>query len=400
MARVLVLLSIGSLVLSGYAQTVDLSVHGFRSDVTVPISDLTKRSLEYYDMGSEQMHEMNFSARVSNDGSATATGIYVSVELLLDGEDAGAYSSLVLDSLLPGSSDTLVVYSDWDIPVFNSANELQICFQVQATSSDTILANSFDTAVVRIDHYWRFCRSDSQWDDTISMHGSDDRVLVRYEVTEDTYAYAILVVLPTVPVPEDAFLWGQLLDEEFNELSDGELFVYPSTMSDPGEAFWRMMVIDGQDLYAGHDYFLSLSGYPPNTIVLASAGSCADSSVYRANYQMDTLQALDKLPLVGIMTNSPEVIPEGGSFTPFSFRLEPNPANDEVHVSFNLRSRSDVSIQIRTLSGGLAQASSLGHYSPGSHGVTLDLADLAPAVYVCILDCGGQEERTRLVVFK
>jgi hypothetical protein len=65
--------------------------------------------------------------------------------------------------------------------------------------------------------------------------------------------------------------------------------------------------------------------------------------------------------------------------------ITPNPASDQTSVTFNLKKKTNLQIEIRDNSGRVVKNIFKGKLSPGEHTIRMDLPDLSNGVYLCRL---------------
>lgn len=80
--------------------------------------------------------------------------------------------------------------------------------------------------------------------------------------------------------------------------------------------------------------------------------------------------------------------------------LYPNPANNEVNVSFRLKEAADVTIRVRDLAGRLVAESVEGLLNEGGHKATIALNSLNAGMYFVELSANGAVASQKLVVTK
>lgn len=239
-------------VVRGSAQSVDLSVHGFRSDVTVPIGDLTKRSLEYARIPIAQAVDMDFAASVSNQGTDTAFNVLVELIATFDGVDLAAFHSDTIAQLAPGDADTIRIPAGLSV---SEVGTVGLQFSVTSETGDTIPANDQDSISVEVGE-GTYCRIADDWTDTMDNGEQGSKFFVRYEFLEQDYICVVRCVVPFDPGMVGIPIVGGLYDQGLDLLgSSVEETLWQSTMSEPGEANWiNLLLPEPISVEPGHDY--------------------------------------------------------------------------------------------------------------------------------------------------
>lgn len=398
MLRPTVLFMFGLLTLGGMAQVVDLAVHGFRSDVTVPISDLTKRSLEYAHLHHSQASGMNFAGRVLNQGPDTAFNVIVEMHAERIGEDLGTFSSDTLLFLAPGAADTLPISAELEVSSWPPVISLE--FNVNSESVDTTLSNDLDSISMRIEEY-RFMRAERWSSDTVGTSEYASTTYVRYEIAEPELACGVVCIIPYNPELVGFPIIGFLYDEEFNVLTEAEVALSQSGMSEPGEANWiTINFTEYVELEPGHDYYAAVWTYGQFPISFAAGGQCPDSSAFRYDEIPDFWTALDRTPLIGLNLGGDCFGGVGEQLvTDVELRpCVPDPASTTTTLFYSLPTASTVRLDIRSAAGVLKDTQALGRQGPGEHTLDLDVSALPAGVYSCSVIIDNARATRRLVV--
>lgn len=399
MLRPTVLMMFWLLTLGGKAQVVDLAVHGFRSDVTVPIGDLTRRSLEYAFLPIGESSGMDFAASVTNAGPDTAHNVVVRMWARLDEVDLGTFDSDTLPYLTPGATDTLPISAD--LQVNQDFPPLSLLFTVNSESSDTLLSNNHDSTGISI-QLNRFMRAEREWTDTVGTGPDGTIMFVRYEVTQaEVEACGLMCVVPFDPDFMGYWLIGRIYDEDFNLLRENDYSITEYDMSDPGETHWIFIsLLDYTILESGHDYYAAIQtfNYGGQPMSFACAGPCADSSAFRYDETSGSWSALDRTPIIGLLTG-PNCFWGFDELGTPSLRLGPcipNPATSLTRLKYSMRDENAVRLEVRDIMGALVNAVRIGRQPPGEHEYHLDVSALPDGVYTYSI-IADHSQVTRLV---
>jgi Secretion system C-terminal sorting domain/Cleaved Adhesin Domain len=130
-------------------------------------------------------------------------------------------------------------------------------------------------------------------------------------------------------------------------------------------------------------FSVDLSAYSGQTIFVMFRHYCVD----------DNLICVDDILITGTdMTGIQES--EGG----IAFKTYPNPANDVVHISFELVDAAPVTINVYDITGKLVQTEQKGNLSPGYQNLQIDLGSVIAGVYRVELVTGNVRSNSRVVV--
>lgn len=81
-----------------------------------------------------------------------------------------------------------------------------------------------------------------------------------------------------------------------------------------------------------------------------------------------------------------------------SLNIYPNPATDLITISFNLKEKSNVSIEILDIAGKAVKSSELGLKDKGSYNEKIDVDDLTSGMYLLNIKTGGDQVSGKLLV--
>lgn len=383
--------------LIGSAQNVDMVLErGFLSDVTIPISDMSQRSLEYPTMHISQSVDLDFSAHVANLGQDTATNVIVALSISHDGIDQGTFTSDTIPFWAPGEVDTVVIDAGWNAGPWGDA---VLAFQVDALEPDTIAINNADTAIMHFSYDMM-----SRWIGPHSglwQYDPDDYsfVMARFEVVSELTICFIGCVIPFDSSSLGAYMGAVLLDENLNEIAwsaDDAIAAYE--MSDPGEAIIAWNWVDGYpSLQPGHDYWAGVALFGGiDTMSIGSQGTAPDSSVMVWNSVSWTY--IDALPLISI-AGCPGAIPEMQR-TLDKVENAPNPSFAQTTISYVLARSSKVSLLLHDLTGRQITLHEQGSKGTGKHSIMVDTRMLPPGVYTYTLMAEGERVTRRMVVMR
>ena len=382
-----------------HAQTVDLVLErGFRSDVTIPISDLDKLSLEYARMPYYLANDLNFAARVRNLGPDSATNVQVNVQVDLNGTGQGSFSSVVLPFLAPGAVDTLVIDADWSSS--GGTGEASLAFSVSSNEVDPDIMNNHDTVTIDVNSYVRYSRTGGGWIGTAGNCYQGCIIGTRYEVLSEFSICAISCVVPNTPGMLGAILIGNLLDEDFNLLAiSSDYEVVASQLSNPGEEITIWIYIGSVQLEAGHDYYAAVEMYATDSVRIGTREVGPDSTSILYDSNLGTWTYIPEIPMIGIGEGCGWIneLPEHGLALS---QNSPNPCNTTTRIPFSMTQASEITFELLNAQGQVVKSYERGRYGPGEHQLQLDIQDLPSGIYSYSVRADLVSQSRRMVVLR
>ncbi len=111
-----------------------------------------------------------------------------------------------------------------------------------------------------------------------------------------------------------------------------------------------------------------------------------------------TVNVIGAIPVVVTVTQAPLVsvdeIIAGG------FRIYPNPATDNINITFNLLKQGDVHLRLINVMGQIVRETLLPMQTTGHHSIAIDISGLKPGVYSCSLLPGSGREINKMLIVK
>ena len=367
---------------SAFAQYADLAlVRGFRSNVTITLSDLSQRSLEYARMPVDLAQDLNFSAHVQNIGSDTATNVTVSVEVLMSGTAQGVFDSATLPMLPPGEGDTLVIDAGWNA---STEGDVLLVFTIDSDQVDTVTGNNVDSAWINVNTYEHYSRTAGTWTTTAGGYYQWSMVGTRYEAVIDQMVCAVTCVIPNTTDMVGSAVVGYLLDDDFNTIvSSEEYFVLPNDLSDPGEEKQIVLLIGFEQLSAGNDYYAAVEMYGNDTVAIGATDTGPDTSIFSIDPDTWNFEYIPVIPMVGLVYRYWCV---GGNEEVHAPDVQlllnrPNPCSENTSIDLDLTSAVKIQLDLRNANGALIRSIELGMTPPGHHSVDLDVRNLPNGIY-------------------
>jgi hypothetical protein len=132
-------------------------------------------------------------------------------------------------------------------------------------------------------------------------------------------------------------------------------------------------------------------GIGPVTFYVAGNAANADNSSL-GDYIYTTTQTV-------VQAGANTTLDDAATPAHFTLRsLHPNPARAQVRLDYELPGRAPVTVALHDALGRQVRAVPLGTQASGAHQAILDVADLAPGVYLCaVITPGGRQVRTLVV---
>ena len=198
--------------------------------------------------------------------------------------------------------------------------------------------------------------------------------------------------------------------------ADDNLFVASSTLApdyDNGEFFYRHILVnsswDGgttwegqQDLNTDLQYLFSECAYPVMAPVI--------DDYLHIVFQEDPFPGMfewlnnhaaieNRMMAMKLEKNLFVGVPEDGRQSSFELsQVFPNPVNAFATLNLKLDKTSSIIINIVTLTGQVVKTSNEGVYDAGNTAIRLDVSDLAPGVYYCVINVDQERMARKIVV--
>lgn len=378
-------------------------VRGFSSDVTIPLSDLDRRSLEYASLPYDLSYGMGFSASLVNHGPDTALNVRVDLDVLVDGDYFQSYSTNTISQLPPGSSDTLIGTTDLD--VLWTGGSMSFQFQIHADVLDSISLNNLDTVDFAIsgEEYTRY--SDGWTGGIPASSHLGYTAATRFEVPGE-YPIGTCVLAYVMPYSEAGIVGiphGLILNEDLDVVSNNfGSWLEVSDLSLPGETNWIIAnSYDNTVLEPGHDYYAAFTGFVPGAEV-AYYPEAIDSTAYIRDDSTGVWSMLHVTPMIKIIlvekgycsASVKEADGHGFRVLPCA----PDPCSSNTLVRFTTQEPEHVVIVVREERGAVVEHLDLGILPPGSHDHRLDLANLTAGCYSITVATEQERSVQRLVI--
>jgi len=84
----------------------------------------------------------------------------------------------------------------------------------------------------------------------------------------------------------------------------------------------------------------------------------------------------------------------------FDFHAYPNPFNNQTRITFQVTTKSDVSLAVYDLTGRLVNNPSVQSFMPGVHSLIWDASGLSSGVYICCLNIGDSHASKKVALIR
>ncbi len=378
---------------------------GFRSDVTVPLGDLSRASLEYPMLYGELAVTMDFSASVTNLGAIPATDVFVILSVVHSTGTAGPFVSAVLPMLAAGDSDTLSINAAFDGSW--AEQELALHFSVSSLESDIDPSNNSDTTLMWVTYSQYTSRTQGVTTGALANSGAPYMIGNRYEITEEIIppVCALSCVVPYDPALIGSFITGYLFDESWNELSEGsEVLLTASNMSEPGETNRiTLPLLSEVYLQTHHDYYAMVADWVGSEgIAIATEGSSPDSSSWLIDIGSMTWFSIAQTPMVdigiGYMGICYSAIGEHQDDLQVVSPPFPAPCASAVMIPVRLMGSTSIQWVIVDPLGRIVMGPRSIHEAFGDQIIQIDINELSSGTYFCILRANDVTQQLQLLV--
>lgn len=355
-----------------------------------------------------QLNELQAAAKVYNVGYLDQEGS--TLALGVNGSEVGASDPI---TIAYQTDDTLRVVYD-----MSEVGSYDLTYDVSAVNEDENPGNNSTAQSFEVS-YLHYGRDNGTMNAPFPAEGTDDFIaLAPYDIFEDVTVYAIDVAIVAgsedgTPVIAHLFDGSdeQYITEQYGGLfaSTSELDLASQYSNDGTEddVLWYTLVLEepaqlaaGSVIGAGFEHYGGSSvqiwesqyAYDNTCFVYGPFGS---GSAYDWYYTNET--PMVRLNLNPDATNSVSV-KEVNEADFQLYPLAPNPANASTRLQYRLDQNSNVSLEVRDITGKLVTQITRGTQTAGYHSITLDVADYNAGVYMTTLVVNGARATERLLV--
>jgi flagellar hook assembly protein FlgD len=358
---------------------------------------------DYSIEASSQVQAMVVGAILRNGGMTSVTAHPLS--LTINDGTTNVYTNTINVDLPSGSSDTIWVETGF-IPDANKTFTISFSIPADDNTSNDALAVSFQTSTTLYAHDFPSTGSVNFNEDGEYSYGNI------FEINNTTTLPAAAVRFATGTTATQVIVRVSRFDYEhatFNGVQSMEFigevdYNIPSTAIGSAN-YTNINFTTPITLEAGWYYVVEvrkLAGTERLAVFASDEGNADFSTVVFApltdgttNY---TSGGLSWSPAVRMSFVSTVSVQENESLS--SFNVYPNPASNDVEISYALKNNSTVNVSITDLSGKVVYSSNLGNKAEGTHSLSLNTSSFSNGVYVVNFATDNAVVTEKLVIRK
>lgn len=370
----------------------------FTENVTIPLGDLTQRSIESSVIPLEQVQAVSATARVTNTGGTAQTNVVGTLEVLLNGTSQGTFTSTPIASMDPGDTVMIVINTGWTP---NAVGDITLNFSVAADQADDAPSNNSRTRTYEVSNA-ALANGSNVWARDRGVAGSFSGGVDAYAVANlfesipaGSTVYGIGVAIGGAN--EGVLVTAHLFDDGFNALASGEYEIPAGFVGNGvGQGNFTYIPLDAPvDLSAAQDVLGVFEHFGGDTARSANSGTSADTTSFffdGTDWGWVTFTPMVRL-FLGNAVSVAEVRENGMALG----ANMPNPFNGNTSVQYELAEARNVRFEVRDNEGRLVLNMDLGRRPAGKHLVDFDAAMLASGTYSYTM-IAGADRLTRSMV--
>ena len=352
--------------------------------------------------------DLQAGAKVYNVGYAAQTNVMMDLDV-----NGYAYASNTLDTLAYASNDTLVVSYQPDGLGTQTLNYLLSADAEDENPANNSATQSFDVTDLQ------YGRDNGVVTAAFPGDGTDDYIAMPlYDIINDVTIYGIDVAIldgSEDGTPIRGFLVDMFDDLALTEQYGGELISSAEvdmasgyTNSGDGDIVWYTLALEEPYQAAAGDWIgAAFEHYGGANVQIGEAqytydqtafvyGPFGSGNAYDWYYSNEVpMVRLNLDPAATTTVNVEEVASMQGFEL---FPAFPNPANDNTRFQFRLDQTSDVSFELRDVTGKLVEVRDMGTQPAGYNSFVLETSALGAGSYTAILTVNGARTTQKLMV--
>lgn len=374
--------------------------------VTNPDNDLETSSpywgrlgLNYYQIPNTQVAPLDFAVDVTNNGVNAQTNAQLNVNIT--GAGTGSASSTGL-SVAPNTTETLEIAGGFTPTVNGTYN---IAWDVTQTEVDDVPANDviLGDAFQVVDFIWARDKGNTPTG-TFNNQGIGYKLGNLFDMVNDQTVYSVQTRLSNTStvgaefqakiywLPSTAATLDDMVEIGFsdfiqvaagnvNQIIDIDLLA-PVTLGADSTIF--VAIESAGDAGATNGVVISTSGTAEPQTVFLYDNQDADwfyttgTPIIRLNFEENG---------VGIKENSNQI----------GLNVYPNPAKDEVNISFNLADAANASVKVIDVTGKEVAAQSSANAVSGAQKFTINTSNFAAGVYTVVVEHSNGTNTTKFI---
>ncbi len=352
--------------------------------------------------------DLTAAAKVYNVGYADQTNVMVDLDV-----NGTAYASNTLDTLGYASNDTVYVAYQPD-----GLGAQTLSYLLSADAEDENPANNSATQSFEVTDL-QYGRDNGVVTAAFPGDGTDDYIAMPlYDIVNDVTIYGIDVAIldgSEAGTPIRGFLVDMFDDLALTEQYGGELISSVEvdmasgyTNSGDGDIVWYTLALEEPYQAAAGDWLgAAFEHYGGANVQIGEAQYTYDQTAFVYG-PFGTGSAYDwyysnEVPMVRLnldpSASTTIIVEEGASMQGFElFPAFPNPANDNTRFQFRLDQTSDVTFELRDITGKLVEVRDLGTQPAGYNSFVLETSALGAGSYTAILTVNNARTTQKLMV--
>lgn len=387
----------------------DMSIEqGFIAQTDISYMDLGQRSMEYHMLPVQQAAPVVVGAAIQNSGGADQTNIVIEATITQDGVPQGTFSSTPIAVMASSEVDSFYINTGWTP---SSPGLVEVSYSVSADSADIDPGDNTATRRFTVTGPAPADGNDQMAQDrgpatgtfyNIGMSGTNSGIGNKYEmVPAGSLAYGIGIGLMTgsdegalVQVElwrddgtnQELIALSDLLEVEAWHLlatGDSTVLFLPFSDSESPEPV-------PADLDPAYEYIAFVNNIGTENVRVGTSGSINRGGLWGISASDGTLTQYvgtgNLATLVRLyLSMGPVSVQEAGDELLHDAHLRPNPASEEVTISFTSSAADRLELRVIDATGRVVDTRDLGARTQGAHRIAYDASGLVPGQYACVL---------------
>ncbi len=381
---------------------------GFIAQTDASYMDLGVRSMEYHMLPVQQAAPVVVGAALQNSGGAAQTNIVIEATITQDGVPQGTFASSPIAVMTASEVDSFYINTGWTP---SSPGLVEVSYSVSADSADIDPSDNIATRRFTVTGPAPADGNDQMTPDrgpatgtfyNISMGGTNSGIGNKYEmVPSGSLAYGIGVSMMTgsdVGALVQVELWrddgvdqeliavSDLLEVEdwhLHATGDSTVLFIPFSDSESPEPV-------PADLDPAYEYIAFINTLGTENVRVATSGPINRGGLWGISASDGTLTQYvgtgNLATLVRLyLSMGPVSVQEAGDDLLHDALIQPNPASEEVTISFTSSAADRLELRVIDAMGRVVGTQDLGARAQGTHRIAYDAGELVPGQYACVI---------------
>ncbi len=372
--------------------------------ITNPDNDLATNNaywgtngLNYYQIPQTQIAPIDFAVEVTNNGINDQTNTQLNVTI--SGAGTAAPSSAGI-TVLSNTVDTLEIISGFAPSALGTYNIAMDVSQDQVDdvpSNDVIASDAFQVG------NYIYARDNGTADGTFNNSGVGYKLCNWYDIFTDQTAYSIQTRLSNSSnvgaefqaiiyrIPSTASTFNDIVQVGFSD------FIQVSSTN--VNTILDIPLLVPVDLQADSSYFVAIvtpgDQGATNDVVVSTAGQADVQTVFMYDDVDATWYYTTRTPMIRL--NFENTLGVNELKNEVALSVYPNPAKDQVNVSFALNNGSDVKIEVIDITGKVVSTVNNTNLTAGTQNISINTSDLAAGSYTVIVKHNGGMSSSKFI---